>query len=153
MYKLLVLLACLVPYISFGQSSIGKTKEAVKKELDTWKQANGSLYPKLSDLGNTTTLSIKDPGYGQVKFVYTYDKDKVCISEKTVALNDSARNNYLNAILEKKEYEWTKLNGNQYISKFTDKLMIELPGDPKNHSVTVYRAEWTREIYDMLLKK
>ncbi len=153
MFKYLFILACFAPLMAIGQASIGKSKDVVKKELDAWKQSHASLFPKIDDLGNSTTLSIKDPGYGLVKFIYTYDKDKTCISEKTVALTDSARTNYLNAILEKKEYEWNILNGNQYISKFSDKLMIEIPGDPKNHSVTVYRAEWTQSIYDMLLKK
>lgn len=153
MFKYLVILIGFSPLMALAQSSIGKQKDIVKKELETWKQANASFYPRITDLGNTTTLAIKDPGYGPVKFIYTYDSKKICISEKTVALTDSARSNYLNSILEKKEYEWTKLNGNQYISRFEDKLMIEIPGDPKNHSVTVYRAEWTKDIYDMLLKK
>ncbi len=153
MFKYLLILICFAPIITLGQSTIGKTKDIVKKELESWKQSHGSLYPKLSDQGKTTILAIKDPGYGQVKFVYTFDKNNICISERTVALTDSARTNYLNAILEKKEYEWKKLNGNQYISKFGDKLMIEIPGDPKSHSVTVYRADWTQSIYDMLLKK
>lgn len=153
MFKYLLIFVGIIPLASSGQESIGKPKEVVKSELETWKKANAGSFPGISDGGSTISLAIKDPGYGQVRFIYTFDKSKTCISIKTIALNDSARNNYLNNMLEKKEYEWVKLNGNQYISKFSDKLMIELPGDPKNHSVTVYRAEWNQEIYNMLLKK
>jgi hypothetical protein len=131
---------------------VGKTKEVVQKELNTWKDANASFFPKITDAAMTTTLAIKDPGYGVVKFVYTYNKDKICNNEKTIAINDSARRNYLNSVLEQRGYEWKKLNGNQYISKFSDKLMIELPGDPRNFSFTVYRVDWTKETYDMLNK-
>ena len=153
MFRYLLILVVIIPLAGSCQESIGKSKDIVKAELETWKKANAGSYPTVTEIGSNTTLSIKDPGYGQVKFIYTFDKSKTCIRVKTVALTDSARNNYLNNMLEKKEYEWVKLNGNQYISKFSDKLMIELPGDPKNHSVTVYRAEWNQEIYNMLLNK
>lgn len=141
------------PLLVLGQTYIGKSKTEVKKELETWKNTNAGLRPVITELGTTTTLSFKDPGQGQVKIVCSFDKRRTCISEKTVTMSDSIRNIYLHAILEKKEYEWIKLNGNQYISRYEDKLMIEIPGDPKNYSVTVYRAEWTKDIYDLLLKK
>jgi hypothetical protein len=153
MFRSVFLSLFIFPLFLSAQSKIGKTRDELKKELDTWKAGNASFFPKITEAGNTTTLSIKDPGYGAVRFVYTYDKNKVCTMEKTISINDSARTNYINGVLEQRGYEWKKLNGNQYVSKFSDKLMIEIPGSPKDHSFTIYKVDWTKEVYDMLYKK
>jgi hypothetical protein len=58
----------------------------------------------------------------------------------------------LNKVLEKKGYQWKKINENQYISSFSDQLLIELPVEKKEFYFTIYRAQWSREVYDILIK-
>jgi hypothetical protein len=153
MSRFILYLFLFSPFFICAQDKVGKTKTEIKKQLDTWKTANRSLSPVITDAATTSTLTIKDPAYGLVKFIYTFNKSKICTSEKTVATNDSARTNLLNTVLEQPVHEWKKINGNQYISKFSDKLMIEIPGKPTDHSFTIYKADWTKEVYDMLNRK
>lgn len=141
------------PVFLSAQNKVGKTKAEVKKELDTWKNSNSSLTPKITEMPLVTTVTFRDPGYGVVKNIYSFNKSKICISEKTVTSSDSARQNYMNLVLEQPAYEWKKINGNQYISKFSSKMMIELPGNSVDHSFTIYKADWTKEVYEMLNKK
>lgn len=153
MFRFLLCLFLLSPFFISAQDRVGKTRTEIKKQLDSWKTENRSLSPVITDAATTTILTIKDPANGMVKFIYTFNKSKLCTSEKTVVTNDSVRTNLLNMVLEQSVHEWKKINGNQYISKFSDKLMIEIPAKPTDHSFTIYKADWTKEVYDMLNRK
>ena len=150
MTRSLLFLLILVPVFSQAQKNIGKTKAVLKKELLAWRSANASLLPKITETTSTTTVRYNDPGLKSIESVYIFDRKNICISERTLASSDSIRRVCLDKVLALPEYEWKKINGNQYISRFSDQLMIELPGDPKNFSFTIYRAAWTKELYDML---
>ena len=65
---------------------------------------------------------------------------------------DSCYKKYLNDLLNQKEYAWKKINGNQYVSKFASHLMLELPFDKDDFTFTLFRASWTKELYDILIK-
>jgi hypothetical protein len=67
-----------------------------------------------------------------------------------VAISSAAREGWLKRILDKKNFDWKKLNENQFISKFEDRLLIELPVDEKDLSFSIFKAEWTKEIYDLM---
>jgi hypothetical protein len=56
-------------------------------------------------------------------------------------------------LLAKEKYVWKKINENQYISKFEDKIMIELPTENKSNSITIIRTDWTKILYDILAGK
>ena len=56
-------------------------------------------------------------------------------------------------LFDLKKFEWNKINENQYISKFEEKLMIELPAENYDHSFSILKVEWTKELYELLLKQ
>jgi hypothetical protein len=152
MIRCLLLSLILLPFFSIAQGKVGKLRSEVRQDISTWISKNNHYYPSLKEADSVMTLSIRDMVYGKVQFQYTFNKDSICITEKTITSCDSCRRNYLNAVLEQGGYEWRRLNGNQYISKFGDHLMIEIPGNEKDMSFTIYQVAWTKEVYDMLLK-
>ncbi len=58
---------------------------------------------------------------------------------------------YLNNLLEERKYKWKQINGNQYVSKFSKKLLLET--DPEfNPTFFIVSTSWTRESYKLLFE-
>jgi hypothetical protein len=134
----------------FSQNYINKTKAQVKKELNEYISKNDSLNATVSETDVAIVLVIKGPKTLPADFIYRFDKAGKCISEKVVAGCDSCFTKYFQAVLDRKKYEWKKINENQYISGFAAKMMIELPPDSKNYSFVILRTDWSKQMYDLL---
>lgn len=89
----------------------------------------------------------------QTQFIYVFDKKGLCITETVNTRCDSCHDGYLKIILDKPKYAWKKINENQYISRFEDNMMIELFPEGEIRTISVLRADFTRELYDLLLKE
>ena len=89
----------------------------------------------------------------QTQFIYVFDKKGLCITETVNTRCDSCHDGYLKLILDKTKYAWKKINENQYISRFEDNMMIELFPEGEIRTISVLRADFTRELYDLLLKE
>jgi hypothetical protein len=150
MTRIFALCFVLLSFSGFSQNYINKTKKQVKKELNEYVSKNDSLNAAISETATAITLSIKGPKTLPADFIFRFDKAGKCISEKIVAGCDSCFNKYFQAVLDRKKYEWRKINENQYISGFAAKMMIELPPDSKNFSFTILRTDWSKEMYDLL---
>ncbi len=87
------------------------------------------------------------------QLIYVFDEKGLCTTETTNTRCDSCHDGYLNAILDKKKYSWKKINENQYISRFEDNMMIELFPEGEVRTISVLRADFTRELYDLLMKE
>lgn len=85
--------------------------------------------------------------------IYVFDEKGLCLTETTITRCDSCHDGYLKVVLDKKKYNWKKINENQYISRFEDNLMIELFPEGEIRSFSVLRTDFTRELYDLLLKE
>jgi hypothetical protein len=56
---------------------------------------------------------------------------------------------YLNSILEQSKYKWKQVNGNQYVSKFSKRLLLET--DPEfNPTFFMVGTTWTKNSYKLL---
>ena len=153
MKKKFLLVLLLFPVIGFSQNFIGKSKTQVNKELQRQIVKNDSLEITLSDKGSTLLLSVKAGKVSPADFIYGFDKSGKCQSEKIIAGCDSCYNKFLQAALAIKKYGWKKINENQYVSKYTSRMMIELPAENKELTYTILRTEWTKEAYNMLTGK
>lgn len=150
MSRIIIAIFLLLPITGFSQNFIGKSKAQVKKELQQQVVKNDSLSITLTDKDSVLVYSIKDNKVSPADFIYGFDKSGKCQSEKVVAGCDSCFNKFLQTALGHKKYEWKKINENQYVSKYTAHMMIELPADGNDFSYTVLRTEWTKELYTML---
>jgi hypothetical protein len=86
------------------------------------------------------------------QLIFVFDEKGLCMTETINTRCDSCHDGYLKNILDKKKYSWKKINENQYISRYEDNLMIELFPEGDIRTISVLRAEFTRELYDLLLK-
>ncbi len=102
---------------------------------------------------DTIRVQWKEPAGASTEYIYAFDDKHLCFSETIIAHCDSCLSGYLQQVLDKKNFGWKKINENQYISRFADNLMIELSADAAIHSFSVLRVDWTRELYDLLLKE
>jgi hypothetical protein len=153
MTRILTLCFVLLPFSGFSQNYINKTKAQVKKELNDYISKNDTLNASISETDTATILSVKGPKTLPADFIYRFDKAGKCKSEKIMAGCDSCFTKYFQAVLDRKKFEWKKINENQYVSNFAAKMLIELPGDDKNFSFIILRTDWTKEMYDLLTGK
>jgi hypothetical protein len=127
-----------------SQDYIGKTKVKLVKEL---KSLPGE--PQVID-DSVFKIRFVDQNAGNVVKLFRFDKSGKCFSEEVIASCDSCFHGLLNIVLGKKKYEWKKINENQYISKYSEFMMIELPVEPGDFSFSVFHTEWNKELYRML---
>jgi hypothetical protein len=140
----------LLPATCFSQNFIGKSKDAVKKELQVQILPDESLTKTLSDNDSSIILSLYAGTSRYTDFFYGFDKSGKCKSEKIKSGCESCFNNHLDKILEQKMFEWKKINGNQYVSKYSDYLLVEIQTEKNNYSINILRTDWTRELYTMI---
>ncbi len=150
MRRFIILSLLLFPFSAFSQNFINKPRQQVKKELTEYITNNDSLNAELTETDTAIILSIKDAKTLPANFIYRFDKTGKCKSERVMTSCDSCLNKYLSAALTRKKYEWRKINGNQYISNFASRMLIELPAESNDFSYTILRTDWSKQMYDLL---
>ena len=150
LHSLLFLLLCISAALQ-AQEHFGKTMPEVKKSLDQL-AAVSSSKSSVKTTDSTVVLAVTEKT-GLVRFTYGFDKQTgACNYQKTQASCDSCYKKYLEKLLAQKSYDWKKINENQYVSNFESKLLIELPVDEKDHYFILFRAQWTKEFYEIMVK-
>ena len=134
----------------FSQNYINKTKAQVKKELDTYVLKNAGLTPSVAETDSSIELSVKGLSSLPTNFTYRFDKTGKCNTEKVTTFCDSCYTKSLEAVLANKQYQWKKINANQYVSNFASRMLIELALDNKDFSFIILRTDWSKEMYDLL---
>ena len=150
MNRIIIALLLLCPVACFSQGYIGKTRQQVKKELQREIAANDTLHILLTDNDSVLIYSYEDSKVRPVQFIYGFDRAGKCRSEKVMAGCDSCFNKYLLGVLDKKKYEWKKINENQYISKYSARMMIELSSENKDFSYIILSTDWNKDMYKLL---
>ncbi len=121
----------------------GKAEASLRKAYPA--DSHPTVYPKkdsiLVQVNNLTQL------------IYVFDGKGLCMTETVITRCDSCHDGFLKTILDKKKYGWKKINENQYISRIEDNMMIELFPEGEIRTISLLRADFTREIYDLLLKQ
>lgn len=104
----------------------------------------------MEDKDSTLVIAYKDQTVQPVVFIYTFNKKGRCWSEKIIAGCDSCFTKYLYGVLDQKKYGWKKINENQYVSNYVDRMMLEFPPENKDFSYVILRTAWTKELYRLL---
>ncbi len=139
--------------LAYSQGYINLKRNDVVSALKKKFQAADYNQATISLLKDTVKVIPADSRATDPVFIYLFDESGRCKSETIITRCDSCLSRLLQAALAQKKYEWKKINENQYISKFEDKLMIELPPENPDHSFSFLRVDWTRELYDLLIKE
>jgi hypothetical protein len=148
-----IILLLLIPVSGFSQNFIGKNKADAKSELQNQKLSD-SLSISISDKDSVLVLTQKRGDNSVTDFVYGFDKSGVCQSEKVVTSGcDSCFYKLLNKVLDQTKYQWKKLNENQYVSKYADRMLLEVQGESIPLTFSILRTQWNEEFYKMITEK
>lgn len=128
-----------------AQEFIGKNKTSLVDKLN--KQAGKSMAVSTKD--SLLIISYSNDA-GSFQKILSFDEAGNCKAEKYLTASADNYKVLLESLIAEKKFEWKKLNENQYVSRFKDQLMIELPVKKDDHSFTVFYAGWTPELYKML---
>jgi hypothetical protein len=142
MKKIVTLCFLFFSLTAFSQNCINQSREEVKKQLQ-----NETNKPSFTETDTTLIVNGKETG---TIFTYRFDKSGKCSSEKITANSDASFKQHLQAVLDQKKYEWKKINGNQYISGFAARMLLEISAENKDFTFTIIRTDWSKEMYDIL---
>lgn len=113
--------------------------------------AKSAGHRLVSETDSTLTFIISNRT-DSVTYSLGFDENKKCFSERIITGCDACFTKQLNSVLKSKEYNWEKINENQYVSDFASYLMIEIPPENTEYSFTILRMTWSRELYDLLME-
>ncbi|MEO5946071.1 MAG: hypothetical protein ABIP79_04595 [Chitinophagaceae bacterium] len=150
MQKIVLLLLLIFPVLAYSQININKTKGEIKKEVAKFKKTVTAYTFSFSETDSTLTMIKTDEDKNREETLFDFDKTGKCRSELRTFNCDHCYKQELAALLGMDKYKWEKINENQYISKFEEKLMIELPTENKTNTVSIIRTDWSKMLYDML---
>lgn len=153
MTRFFLFLLLLLPAISFGQCYMNYTKSELKDSLTAKIEKKDGVTSSIKDKKDELIYTSGGPGDQQTEIIYSFDSLGKCIREKVIASCDTCIYVKLQSILSIQSYKWKKINENQYVSRFEDRLMIELSVNKQEHSFYIHRMEWTQLLYDILLGK
>ncbi len=135
-----------------AQHFIGKTYKEVNKKLKKYKTGIPNTSVQVTDSAGTLHLAVRGDINSSADFIYAFDENGKCKSEKLIAYCDSCYKKYLNEALAQKKFGWKKINANQYASSFEQKMMMELPViEETSRFYIILRTNWIKETYDMLV--
>lgn len=153
MTRFFLFLLLLLPAISFGQRYMNYTKSELKDSLTAKIEKKDGVTSSIKDKKDELIYTSGGQGDQQTEIIYSFDSLGKCIREKVIASCDTCIYAKLQSILSIQSYKWKKINENQYVSRFEDRLMIELSVNKQEHSFYIHRMEWTQLLYDILLGK
>ena len=125
----------------------------IKKELQHYIAQNKPLNPVLTVTDSSLVLAIAEPD-GPTRFIYSFDRESgKCNAQRTEANCEACYNKYRDKLLEQKVHKWIKLNENQYVSRYEDRLLVELSAEENDYTFTVFKTQWTIDFYELLTKE
>ena len=152
MKHLLIVCLFLFPSVLFGQKYFDRNKSHIKKELEHYIAQNSSLNPVLTVTDSSLVLTIAEPD-GPTRFIYSFDGESgKCNAQRTEANCEACYKKYRDNLLQQKTQQWKKLNENQYVSRYEDRLLVELSAEENDFSFTVFKTKWTKDFYELLIK-
>ena len=143
---------------SNAQLALDKNKVQVKKTIDSLYQ--GAFHPDAKWVTSKDTLIYYPTGQSHpdtsaqatcYKIGLWINQKGLCKIEMQEYLNKQAYATGLASILNQKEYNWKKINENQYISSYEKFLLLELPPESPDLSFKVFRTTWSKALYDLLI--
>jgi hypothetical protein len=153
MARLILFLLLLFPAISNAQYYLTKTRGQVKKELGKYLEKYDSLSGTISETDSSVQLSIKQGSSQPADFIYLFNKAGKCRVEKVISYCDSCHTKFLKHVLDNKKYGWKKINGNQYVSAYRYRMMLELPPEGNETYYMILHTDWSKDLYKLLTER
>lgn len=87
------------------------------------------------------------------KPILHYDEKGSCDIETYQFEQKSEFEKKLQDILALKEFEWIKINENQFVSNFKKQRLVEIFDEAAPFELRILRTTWSQALYELLLKK
>jgi hypothetical protein len=98
----------------------------------------------------TATLLKKDK---KSKPLLHFDEKGICDMESYQYESRPDFEKKLQEVLRIQSFEWIKINENQFVSNFMGQRLIEIFDEASPYQVRILRTAWSKELYELLLKK
>jgi hypothetical protein len=146
MTKTIIFLIMLQQGVLQAQEMIGKSRTEVKDHA--LKNAVARLIETDSTIG-WTAVHTETPA----EYLYSFDKSGRCRMEKFSTTSDKYYQEAFSALLKKRKYRWKNINLNQFVSKFSKGLLLELQMIDSIYSISIIKTGMDKTLYRLLLGK
>jgi hypothetical protein len=151
MFRYIIVIFLLAPSAAFAQLLISKTKNEIKKEIEKIHAAKDNISLILTETDSSMSYASKETQDNKPGYFFHFDSTGKCNLQKILTTSDSCHQASLMQLLAEKEYEWKQLNMNQYISKFTAGVFLEMQSINEVYSITIMKTNLSKEMYQFLM--
>lgn len=88
----------------------------------------------------------------KIKPVLHYDEKGNCDIETYQFTYKLEFEEKLKQLLTEKEFDWIKINENQFVSNFKKQRLLEIFDEVPPYQLSILRTAWSQELYELLLK-
>lgn len=140
-----------LPFLAQAQAMVGKNRQDIKTRLTKNLSSDKESADAITETDSTITLKINHAGIDLEK-QYRFDKNNQCIIEQLSSTSEKEYQDKLKSALHKKKYGWKSLNLNQFISKFSKNILLEVQMINGIYSIIFIKTNMDKELYNLLLK-
>ena len=151
MFRSIIVPLLLVPSLSFAQLYINKTKSQVKEEIGKNFFGKDNISATISETDSSLVMKVRGKGTTEADYTYNFDSSGKCNTEKTVTWCDSCHEKLLQNVFAMKKYGWKKINANQYVSKFSEGMLLGTHVANSLYSFSIVRTNLNKKMYKFLL--
>ena len=138
-------LALLLSQSILSQEWVGEDRDDLTRKFPE-KNPNATLSLSTD---STVIFKLNVDSEEETTIIFYFTKKGEVSMEETKSRCRQCLEMRLAAVLAKEKYRWKKINGNQYVSRFSWKLLLELEPEDGN-SFRIIRTGWTRKSYRLL---
>jgi len=139
------------PFIVQAQAMIGNNRQDIKNFLTKNMSAEKESSNLIIETDTTLSLKTKHDGIDREQF-YRFDKNNRCVLEQFSTISDKEYQHKFNATLHKKRYKWKSINLNQFISKYSKNILLEVQMINGIYSIIFIKTNMDKALYHLLLK-
>lgn len=125
---------------------VGKNKERTKNGVESDFR---KIKYVIAETDTTLTLTTNDTTIRPIIVYCGFKKDGQCFSQKIVFDCDTCYHKILKQILNRNRFEWKKVGADQYLSKYSSRLLLAGSTDNKNYTISL--LDVTDEEYKKLM--
>ncbi|MEP7319359.1 MAG: hypothetical protein ABI921_11475 [Panacibacter sp.] len=148
----LIIISALLSFNSFSQEFINFKKQEVRKILTKYTTDN-NYKTILEETDSSFSFLVRDTAVRPIEVLFLFDKSGKCNYVKKTADCDSCIQKYIQETLNNKTLKWTRINENNFVSRFSKKISLEIIQNVEVHSFVLKRQDWKRKEYKNLLPK
>lgn len=146
----LLFLFLLAPAAVFSQNLIGQSKTQIRQAIENGWGTETSEPVKIADKDSLITFTFGSDST-VFELICGFDRSGKCSMEKISSAFEPCYEEQLKNVLGQELIGWKKINENQYISKFSEKKLLEIQLQNNNFAFAILRTDWNEEIYKMIL--